>query len=1334
MNHRTFQAIQFLSFALAPWVAAHAWAQTALSANTLGTRTTQQQQLAWATLGAKSTQPLASLATGTASLLATDATPPTIRIIAPNDGTVYSTPQTISIQVDARDNVGVTQVDFYENGLVKATRMVAPFSFDWEITGADVGTHKWAARAYDAARNTSLSAAINLVVNIDVQAPTVSIASPETGSTYSSLQTVVIQANVFDDRGVTKVEYYDNDRLRATLVNPPFNYNWVLTAADNGSHRWTVRAYDAAQNVRISDPTTLNVTIDATPPQLLISSPSDGTVFYTAQAVIIQARATDNVAVARVDIYQDGIFKGSQTSSPYNFAWLVTPAQNGSHIWVAKAFDTSQHVSEVALTLGVNIDPGPPTVSIAAPADGSKSKPGQIVLVQASASDNVGLSKVEFYDNDLLKGSLSTSPYTYSWIVGTGDVGSHAWTVKAYDLSENVALSAPVTVTVGPADPLAVSISSPTSGSTFTISKNVPIEAKPTGGLDIIRVEFYDNGTLRSTQTAPPFVFNWAVTAAENGVHQWVAKAYDSAQTAANSSSVLLQVQIASVASKAVLLGWSDTGLHEMNGTDHSIYSLVPPFNTVRAQLVLNGKLVTSADRISVTYEAAPDSSGLLNATSQTKGNFYEHVEALFGRDLRPDEGLAGFAMPGPLNSPQPMTFDATHDWFSAEGIPLLPYPDEAGSPKNPFPLMRLIARDTTGSVIASTDVVMPVSDEMDCISCHASGSPVAGRPASGWIWDCEATVDFKLNILRSHDDNHAGSSTYVAALRAVGYNPNGLTATVLVDSQPVLCLRCHGSEAMPNQPGTVGIASLTQVIHRKHASVHDASVGVSLNDSTASAACLRCHAGPESRYLRGAHRKAVHSDGTLTMSCQDCHGTLSDLAAPTRRGWLDQPSCQNCHTGTAARNNGEIRYTNLFSSPQQPRVPVNLTFGTQTNVLSTSPSLFRQSSGHGGLQCAACHGTAHAELSSSEPFENQQSQRLQNHIGVLSDCTACHLVVPKVDNGGPHGLHPLGLAWMNAHSAAATPNAECQSCHGTNYRGTVLSLKQASESLALGKARGERIFWGGSQIGCYNCHDGPKGDTQNGFQNHFPVVQNLGSSALSGQAVTIPLLASDADRDVLALRIVTPPTHGTVALNGALATYWPSATDAGLDSFTYAAWDGSTDSDLGTVSLTVSPADCVLTATAAVPAAALPNHPVAFRANASLGGCTGVFSWDWDFGDGSPHRSTPEYCHVYSAAGEYRWKLTVQAKGLTRTLNGVITISPELGPTIVLKITQSNRAVTVTWPADIIPTSLESTETPGQPDSWRPVVEGIVRGPSGLVFETPAVPRTRYFRVRRVP
>ena len=41
-------------------------------------------------------------------------------------------------------------------------------------------------------------------------------------------------------------------------------------------------------------------------------------------------------------------------------------------------------------------------------------------------------------------------------------------------------------------------------------------------------------------------------------------------------------------------------------------------------------------------------------------------------------------------------------------------------------------------------DIVLPVSDEMDCSKCHASNTVAAAQPAAGWVNDPNAARDFR--------------------------------------------------------------------------------------------------------------------------------------------------------------------------------------------------------------------------------------------------------------------------------------------------------------------------------------------------------------------------------------------------------------------------------------------------------------------------------------------------------------------------------------------------------------------------------------------------------------
>jgi hypothetical protein len=242
------------------------------------------------------------------------------------------------------------------------------------------------------------------------------------------------------------------------------------------------------------------------------------------------------------------------------------------------------------------------------------------------------------------------------------------------------------------------------------------------------------------------------------------------------------------------------------------------------------------------------------------------------------------------------------------------------------------------------------------------------------------------------------------------------------------------------------------------------------------------------------------------------------------------------------------------------------MTFATNPDTPLPGTSLYRFSRGHGGLQCSACHGSTHAEYPSAFRNDNLQSQAIQGHVGVLMECSRWHGSQSLAYNGGPHGMHPVTSSWATSHADASRSGpgvVQCKACHGVNYKGTVLSQVQSNRTVST--KFGTRNYWRGTRVSCYNCHNGV--NSSDPTTKGFPTVVNTSAITAAGVPVVISLSGSN-------LRIVNQPTHGTVALSGTTATYYPEERFAGADAFTFAANNGFNDSNLGTVTLTVNLVD----------------------------------------------------------------------------------------------------------------------------------------------------------------
>ena len=221
---------------------------------------------------------------------------------------------------------------------------------------------------------------------------------------------------------------------------------------------------------------------------------------------------------------------------------------------------------------------------------------------------------------------------------------------------------------------------------------------------------------------------------------------------------------------------------------------------------------------------------------------------------------------------------------------------------------------------------------------------------------------------------------------------------TSLVSSMPVLCASCHGSPAL----GTTGAGTsgkyLSQAIHGFHS-------GKTVPGGTA-IGCNDCHPGPTAK----CNRSAAHSDITKvvpavgsTDSCSNinCHGTLSKIASDISSGvkipWVNEPKCVNCHTGVTG--------------------------------VDTGTALYRNSAGHGGLSCAACHSSPHAMYPVSATSQdyvsgNYQAVQYQGVAKTLGSCVStCHQH-PTSKGGGSNILEEHGSGSFSGKSVS------CGICH----------------------------------------------------------------------------------------------------------------------------------------------------------------------------------------------------------------------------------------------------------------------------------------------------------------
>jgi archaellum component FlaF (FlaF/FlaG flagellin family) len=276
-------------------------------------------------------------------------------------------------------------------------------------------------------------------VTADTTAPSVTAAAA------GSSGTINLTATASDNVGVSRVDFLVDGVLKGSDATSPYALSLDSTTLSNASHALVAKAYDAAGNVGTSNTvsfTVNNVIADTTAPSVSASvTGNSGTINFSATA-------SDNVGVSRVDFLVDGVLKGSDATNPYALSLDSTTLSNASHALVAKAYDaagnvgTSATVSFIVNNIGSTSDTTPPTATVAA--SGSS---GTIAL-SATASDNVGVTRVEFIVDGALAGTDNNSPYAVALDSQTLSNGAHTLLAKAYDAAGNSGNSPTISFTV----------------------------------------------------------------------------------------------------------------------------------------------------------------------------------------------------------------------------------------------------------------------------------------------------------------------------------------------------------------------------------------------------------------------------------------------------------------------------------------------------------------------------------------------------------------------------------------------------------------------------------------------------------------------------------------------------------------------------------------------------------------------------------------------------------------------------------------------------------------------------------------------------------------------
>jgi len=167
--------------------------------------------------------------------------------------------------------------------------------------------------------------------------------------------------------------------------------------------------------------------------QVTIVNPTNGAT--VTGLVTVTAEAQGNVEVSKVEFYIDGTKVAEDTSEPYQYNWNTIGLTNDSiHTIQAKAYDIIGNSGQSNI-VSVRVVNNIPKVRIINPMN-DEILHGTVTIL-AEVQDNEGIAQVEFFANDTLLESFTSSPYEHAWNTCGVIDGTYTLKVQATDLLGN---------------------------------------------------------------------------------------------------------------------------------------------------------------------------------------------------------------------------------------------------------------------------------------------------------------------------------------------------------------------------------------------------------------------------------------------------------------------------------------------------------------------------------------------------------------------------------------------------------------------------------------------------------------------------------------------------------------------------------------------------------------------------------------------------------------------------------------------------------------------------------------------------------------------------------
>ncbi|MEM4366837.1 MAG: LamG domain-containing protein, partial [Candidatus Anstonellales archaeon] len=470
-----------------------------------------------------------------------DTHPPSVTLQAPPNNSVFTT-DTHNLTWYVEDNYdSVLDCDLYIDGMLNASYLASYNGTNTTLERGPLsdGLHNWSVKCRDDANNTGNSSVWYFYIYAG--GPLVQLMAPPNNTTFTvsnlpfNLNLTWNATDIISENLTCYVEAKHSSDPTFTIIwigniTNGSTVNTSFVAAQKGDYLWYVLCNNSLNVTGASDTWAFNINHDATPPEVHLITPPNGSRFNSTDERNLTWNVTDNESnQLNCTVYLDGnpisnIIVGNSTT---NTSSGILSA--GHHIWNVSCFDEVNHTG-YSENWEFWVDTAPPLVILLAPPNASVFTSTDAINLTFNTSDDQSaeMNCTVYLDGSPLGTTMAQNNTLTNMSTGALTSGNHTWNVSCRDDANNTGYSSTWMFRVSMA-PIVNLMAPPNSSlylNTSPINLTWNVSDVDTGALNC--TVYLDSTPINNSLVANSTPINTTTPSLTSGRHDWNVSCNDS--------------------------------------------------------------------------------------------------------------------------------------------------------------------------------------------------------------------------------------------------------------------------------------------------------------------------------------------------------------------------------------------------------------------------------------------------------------------------------------------------------------------------------------------------------------------------------------------------------------------------------------------------------------------------------------------------------------------------------------------------------------------------------------------------------------------------------------